>query len=77
MDSRDLSSDARAFAREYGLSYELLHDGDGAVMDSYNVKGLPESYLIAPDGEIAYIFRGPVDERVLNESFLPLIEGRA
>lgn len=77
MDSRDLSSDARAFAREYGLSYELLHDGDGAVMDSYNVKGLPESFLIDPDGEIAYIYRGPVDERVLNESFLPLIEGRA
>lgn len=77
MDSRDLSPDAQAFAREYGISYELLHDGDGEVMDSYNVKGLPESFLIDPDGEIAYIYRGPVDERILEQSFLPLIGGQA
>lgn len=76
MDSRDLSSDARRFAHKYGLSYELLHDGDGVVMDEYNVKGLPESFLIDPNGEIAYIYRGPVDERILRDSFLPLIEGR-
>lgn len=75
MDSRDLSPDALGFAEQYGLTYELLHDGDGEVMDSYNVKGLPESFLIDPDGNIAYIYRGPVDERVLAENFQPLIEG--
>ncbi len=74
MNSRDLTPDAEKFAHEYGLTYELLHDGDGEQMDSYNVKGLPESFLIDPDGEIALIYRGPVDEEILRQSFEPLIE---
>ncbi len=77
MNSRDLTPDAEKFAREYGLSYELLHDGDGEQMDSYNVKGLPESFLIDPDGEIALIYRGPVDAEVLRQSFEPLIEAKS
>lgn len=77
MNSRDLSPDAQKFADEYDLSYELLHDGDGAMMDSYNVKGLPESFLIDPDGKIAYIYRGPVDAAILESNFLPLIKGGA
>jgi len=76
MDSRDLSTDAEDFAREYGLTYDLLHDGDGERMDAYNVEGLPESFLIDPDGRIAYAYRGPVDEEILDESFEPLIAGR-
>ena len=35
MDSRDLSSDAERFVDEYGLSYDMFHDGEGEVMDSY------------------------------------------
>ena len=75
MASNDLTSDAVDFAEEYGLTYELLHDGDGEFMDSYNVKGLPESFLIDPDGEIAAIWRGPVDEAILAETFQPIIDG--
>lgn len=74
MDSKENSVDAQQFADEYGLSYQLLHDGEGEMMDSYNVKGLPESFLIDPDGEIALIYRGPVDEEILRQSFEPLIE---
>jgi cytochrome c biogenesis protein CcmG, thiol:disulfide interchange protein DsbE len=77
MDSRDLSPDGLAFADDFDLTYVLAHDGDGDFMDSYNVKGLPESFLIDPDGNIAYIYRGPVDERILEENFQPLIEGSA
>ncbi len=76
MDSRDLSSDAERFVDEYGLSYDMFHDGEGEVMDSYNVKGLPESFLIDPEGKIAYIYRGPVDEQILAEQFAPLIRER-
>lgn len=77
MDSRDNTPDAEEFAREYGLSYELLHDGDGALMDSYNVKGLPETFLIDPEGEITYIYRGPVDAEILEQAFQPQIDGEA
>ena len=75
LDSQDLTPDALDFAREYDLTYEILHDGEGERMKAYNVKGLPESFLIDPDGKIAYIYRGPVDEEMLAESFAPLIAG--
>lgn len=71
--SRDLTSDAQRFAREFDLTYELLHDGDGNLMDDYNVKGLPESFLIDPEGKIAFIYRGPVDEKILDENVAPLL----
>jgi len=73
MDSKENSIDGQDFADEYGLSYLLLHDGEGELMDSYNVKGLPESFLIDPDGKIAAIWRGPVDKAILDQTFLPLI----
>lgn len=73
MDSKENSVDAQEFADEYDLSYELLHDGEGEMMDNYNVKGLPESFLIDPEGRIALIYRGPVNEEILQRDFLPLI----
>jgi hypothetical protein len=39
--------------------------------------GLPESFLVDPDGEVAHIRRGPVDATYLERYVAPLIEGRA
>lgn len=74
MDSKENTPDAEDFAHEYGLSYLLLHDGPGELMGDYNVKGLPESFLIDPDGKIAYIYRGPVNASILEQNFKPLIQ---
>jgi cytochrome c biogenesis protein CcmG, thiol:disulfide interchange protein DsbE len=75
MDTEDLSGDARDFVREYGLTYEMLHDGDGGRKDAYGIFALPETFLIDPDGKLALIQRGPVDQRFLNERVKPLITG--
>jgi cytochrome c biogenesis protein CcmG/thiol:disulfide interchange protein DsbE len=75
IDSNENSLDGKDFAEEYDLTYQLLHDGPGDLMDSYGVKGLPESFLLNPDGDIALSWRGPVDEAILRENFLPLIDG--
>ena len=67
MDTEDHSGDAKDFVDEYGLTWEMLHDGDGERKDAYGVFGLPESFLIDPSGNLALIQRGPVDERFLDE----------
>jgi hypothetical protein len=36
--------------------------------------GFPESFLVDPDGKLALIRRGPVNEQYLNETVAPLIE---
>jgi cytochrome c biogenesis protein CcmG/thiol:disulfide interchange protein DsbE len=74
MDTEDLSGDAEDFADEFGLSYELLHDGDGDRKDAFGIFALPESFLIDPDGNLALIQRGLVDRAFLEGEVLPLIE---
>jgi cytochrome c biogenesis protein CcmG/thiol:disulfide interchange protein DsbE len=70
----DTTSDAGAFVERYGLTYPQLRDGDGRDRrDAYGMTGFPESFLVDPEGGLALIRRGPVDERYLNESVEPLI----
>jgi cytochrome c biogenesis protein CcmG/thiol:disulfide interchange protein DsbE len=70
----DATDDAREFVSRYGLSYPQLRDGDGDDRrDAYGMTGFPESFLVDPQGKLALIRRGPVDERYLNEVVLPLI----
>ena len=75
MDTEDLSGDALDFAEEYDLTYELLHDGDGERKDAYGIFALPESFVIDPEGNLALIRRGLVDEEFLEGEVLPLVEG--
>lgn len=75
MDVKDETGAATKFAQEYGLSYELLHDGDGNRMDAYAIKALPESFLVDPEGNLALIARGVIDKAYLDQQVMPLIDG--
>ena len=70
IDVLDVNSDARAFVRRYGLSYPILHDGDGGSRKRFDVVGQPETIFIDRRGRIAATVRGPVTERDM-ESHLP------
>ena len=39
--------------------------------------GVPENFLVDPEGRIALVQAGPVTERFLAQEVLPLIEGEA
>jgi cytochrome c biogenesis protein CcmG, thiol:disulfide interchange protein DsbE len=74
----DTTDDALDFVRRYGLTYPQLRDGDGSDRrDAYGMTGFPESFLIDPDGKLALIRRGPVDEQYLTENITPLIASRS
>jgi len=75
IDSRDLSDDGRAFVRKYGLSYPQLRDADGDVSHDYGTTGLPESYLIDPQGKVRLHAVGTVDEEYLQNEVEPLLPG--
>jgi len=75
IDSRDLSDDGRAFVRRYGLSYPQLRDADGDVSHDYGTTGLPESYLIDPQGKVKLHAVGTVDEEYLRDQVEPLLSG--
>jgi cytochrome c biogenesis protein CcmG, thiol:disulfide interchange protein DsbE len=70
---KDNTDAATEFADEYDLSYELLRDGAGDRMDAWGILALPETFLVDPDGNLALLQRGPVDEKFLEENVTPLI----
>jgi peroxiredoxin len=42
------------FSADYPTDFPILMDQSGEVIASWPVKGLPTTYVIAPDGNIAY-----------------------
>ncbi len=50
----DNAEEALAFVDEFELSYPQLHDGAGDYAEeALNTTGVPESFLVAPDGTLA------------------------
>jgi cytochrome c biogenesis protein CcmG, thiol:disulfide interchange protein DsbE len=75
IDSRDLSSDGRGFVREYGLSYPQLRDGNGDAAEDYGTTGVPENFLVDPEGKVRLVVLGPISEEALREEVAPLLPG--
>jgi len=42
----------RDFAKEYGLTFEILHDASGRIRSIYQTTGVPETFVIGRDGII-------------------------
>jgi len=41
-----------AFARELGLTFELLHDAPGTIQRDYQTTGVPETFVIDREGRV-------------------------
>lgn len=60
-----------AFASNLGLTFDILHDPSGAIRKSYDIFGVPESYLIDRDGMIVKRVIGAADwEDPVNEMLI-------
>jgi len=75
IDTQDLTSDGLGFMREYGLSYPQLRDGDGVAAEDYGTTGVPENFLVNPQGRVRLIVLGPISEERLREEVAPLLPG--
>ena len=74
VDALDVASDARGFMRRYGLTYPMLHDGDGHSQQQFGITGYPETFVIDRHGRIAALRRGTVDDAFMLRSVLPLLK---
>ena len=73
VDVLDLESDARAFVRRYGMTYPILHDGDGGSRKAFDVYQQPDTIVIDRRGRIASVVRGPVTDTYLQRVLPPLL----
>ncbi|HVA58385.1 MAG TPA: TlpA disulfide reductase family protein [Gemmatimonadaceae bacterium] len=51
----------RTYARNMGLTFEILHDPQYRIEQSYQVVGYPESYVIDGNGVIRKVWLGAAD----------------
>ena len=49
------------FLRKMPLDFTILHDRNSAALKAWRVKGLPASFLLAPDGRVRYSVIGDYD----------------
>lgn len=79
IDTKDLSGDALAFLRKYDVNYDQLRDASGDYADGeLKTTGVPESFLIDPDGKLAGHFPGPFASEAAIERFAaPALEATA
>ncbi|MEO8911284.1 MAG: TlpA disulfide reductase family protein [Gemmatimonadaceae bacterium] len=52
IDDPGTDSTIRAFVRQYGLTFEVLHDPQGKISEAYDVSGYPETFIVGRDGVI-------------------------
>jgi cytochrome c biogenesis protein CcmG/thiol:disulfide interchange protein DsbE len=55
------------------LTFEFLIDHDGKIASDYQLRGLPSTYFIAPDGQIVYIAYGPLTDHDLDTALSKLL----
>lgn len=68
VDWREPMDVAQAFADRFGATYTVLRDGDGSVARSYGLTGVPETWVIGPDGvAAAHVVGGTTFERLRDE----------
>jgi cytochrome c biogenesis protein CcmG/thiol:disulfide interchange protein DsbE len=74
VDNKDKRADATAFLNQMGNPYEVsVADANGRLSIDLGVYGVPESYIIDKKGMIRYKHIGPINERALNETIMPLV----
>jgi len=72
---KDKSANALQFLGELGNPFNAIGvDPNGKAAIDWGVYGVPESYLVGPDGTILYKRVGPFDEISMKEGLFPAME---
>ncbi len=75
LNYKDEPTDARRWLLQFGNPYlASLMDIDGRVGIDWGVYGVPETFVIGADGNIAYKHIGPVTAETLEAEVIPAIQ---
>jgi cytochrome c biogenesis protein CcmG/thiol:disulfide interchange protein DsbE len=65
LNYQDTEPPARAFIEEFGITYPNGPDERSRIAGAYGLQGVPETFIISPEGEIAEVFIGSPTEAQL------------
>lgn len=61
LNAKDLRSDARRFMERYDLTFPIVRDGSGDVVERYGLTGFPETFVLDREGRVVQAFIGAVN----------------
>ncbi|MBI4259506.1 MAG: TlpA family protein disulfide reductase [Actinobacteria bacterium] len=68
VDYRDDPAAAKAYEREFGITFPSVEDPAGSLAGLYELLGVPTTFLIDVEGRIVYRFTGRIDGEVLGRA---------
>ena len=75
VDYVDTEPQARAFLKKFGHTYPNGPDLRTAISQLFRIQGVPETYILDPDGTLEYVQIGPFESadeiRTLIDPLLP------
>ena len=72
----DTRSNALDFGDEFGLTYPLVDDPDGKTAIDFGVRGIPETFIIGPDGRVRARLIGAVGPTTLDDVIRQVLAGQ-
>lgn len=74
LNYKDRPQDAKTWLQRLGNPYDLsVVDFDGKVGIDYGVYGVPETFVIDKLGIIRHKVIGPINQKILQETVMPLV----
>jgi cytochrome c biogenesis protein CcmG/thiol:disulfide interchange protein DsbE len=73
----DASDDTRDFVRAHRVRYPVMRDVDRSFGDAYDVKGVPETFVLDPRGRVVALNRSQLTSAWIARAIDPLIAARA
>jgi peroxiredoxin len=67
VDYRDITSDARKFARDKRATWPILEDPDNSVALAYGIRAVPQTFFIARDGTISQRYYAQVPKDLFEQ----------
>ena len=78
LNTKEPPEAAREFLDEIGgVPYPSVIDEDGETAVAWGVFGMPETFVVSPDGEILAKHAGAIDREWIAENVVPALEGAA
>jgi peroxiredoxin len=74
--SADQAENVPAFIEEFGITFPIVLDEAGDVVDAYRVLGLPTTIFIDSNGVINEVFTGPLNKAYIESKIEELQAGR-
>lgn len=70
----DVEPKSRGYLTEFKVTYPNAPDLRGLISKAYGITGVPETFIIDQQGQVAYIHIGPITEQTLYQQIDRLLE---